>query len=124
MLHHSSRRTRRWLQDLQSLETLERRILLTNYTFDGTGNNLANPQWGSTDEPLIRLTPSAYADGRSAPAGANRTSARHVSNVAMSHSSGVEIENARELSAFAYLWGQFIDHDMDLTSNGSPAEPF
>ncbi|MFM8290796.1 MAG: peroxidase family protein, partial [Planctomycetia bacterium] len=48
-------------------------------SYDGTGNNLANPEWGSTNEQLLRRSPAAYADGVSAPSGADRPSARLVS---------------------------------------------
>src|SRR5690242_14967868 len=47
---------------------------------DGTGNNLAHPTWGSTGVDLLRQGPAAYADGKSAPAGSNRPSAREISN--------------------------------------------
>ena len=82
-------------------------------TYDGTGNNLANPQWGSTDEQLLRVAESEYGDGISTPAGADRPSAREISNALVNQE--VEEPNERQLSAFIYVWGQFIDHDMDLT---------
>jgi hypothetical protein len=82
-------------------------------SYDGTGNNLANPEWGSTDEQLIRIAEADYADGISAPAGEDRPSAREIS-VAMA-SQEDETPNERQLSAFIYAWGQFIDHDIDLT---------
>src|SRR5437016_1453984 len=73
-------------------EPLEERRLMSGVTsgitpsaavyrsIDGTGNNLANPEWGSTREQLLRESPAAYADGVSAPAGAERPSARAVSD--------------------------------------------
>ena len=36
-------------------------------TYDGTGNNLANPDWGSTDEILLRVAGADYSDGVLAP---------------------------------------------------------
>src|SRR5688500_2986370 len=48
---------------------------------DGVGNNVANPAWGAAGQTLIRVAPAAYADGVAAPAGADRPSAREVSNV-------------------------------------------
>lgn len=89
---------------------------------DGTGNNLAHLQWGSTGQALLRLAPTAYGDGISSPAGANRPSARAISNAVSAHGSA-EIPSATHLSAYAYLWGQFVDHDIDLTSDATPAEP-
>ena len=44
-------------------------------SIDGTGNNLANPDWGAAGTDLLRIAPAAYADGVSAPAGADRPSA-------------------------------------------------
>jgi hypothetical protein len=106
-------------------ELLETRRLLAGdwRSYDGTGNNLAHPQWGSTDEQLLRLVAAAYADGLSAPAGATRPSARLISNAIVAHPED-EMPIATRLSAYGYLWGQFIDHDLDLTPGASPAEPF
>jgi peroxidase len=91
--------------------------------YDGTGNNAAHPLWGSTGQPLLRLAAAAYADGVAAPAGASRPSARAVSTAVVAHGEA-DLPNASRLSAFAYLWGQFVDHDLDLTTAASPAEAF
>jgi peroxidase len=32
--------------------------------------------------------------------------------------------NNRGMSNFVYALGQFIDHDLDLTNDGTPADPF
>ena len=32
--------------------------------------------------------------------------------------------NSHGLSDMFWLWGQFIDHDIDLTPGASPPEPF
>lgn len=92
-------------------------------SIDGTGNNLAHPDWGSTNEQLLRIAPADYGDGVSAPAGAGRPSAREVSNVIAAHSDE-ENPNDRDLTAYIYVWGQFLDHDLDLTDAASPREPF
>src|SRR4051812_26792414 len=47
---------------------------------DGAGNNQAHPTWGSAGADLLRLAPAAYGDGVSTPGGADRPSARVVSN--------------------------------------------
>ena len=60
------------------------------------------------------MVPAAYADDISAPIEATRPSARLISNVLSAQT--VEIKDTRNLSAFIYAWGQFIDHDMDLTT--------
>ncbi len=92
-------------------------------SYDGTGNNIANPQWGSTDERLIRFSASEYGDGISSPGGSDRLSARTISNELSNHI--VEkVPNDRNLSANVYVWGQFIDHDLGLTKSASPRESF
>ncbi|MBI2825079.1 MAG: peroxidase [Planctomycetia bacterium] len=118
-----------------SIEELESRTLLaTDLTaaltsvlatrsIDGSGNNLLHPTWGSAGTDLLRTAPAAYADGLSAPAGANRPSAREISNV-IADQGDADIINDRNLSAMIYVWGQFIDHDLDLTTGASPAQPF
>src|SRR5262249_20707550 len=86
----------------------------------------AHPDWGSTGEALLRVGPVRYADGISAPApqgGVGRPSARVISNTIVDQGDA-DVISDRQLSAMAYAWGQFIDHDMDLTTNASPAEPF
>ncbi len=88
-------------------------------SINGTGNNLTNPLWGSVNIDLLRIAAAAYADGISSPAGADRASARAISNAVAAQAENVDILNNRDLSAFIYAWGQFIDHDMDLTPSGT-----
>src|SRR5262245_58083150 len=106
------------------LETLEDRTVpsIGFRSIDGTGNNPFHPDWGSAGVDLIRIAPAAYKDGAT-PTGANRPSARLISDVVADHPAD-DVKNARLMSAFIYAWGQFIDHDLDLTSNASPAVPF
>jgi len=113
-----------------TVEQLESRVLLTasptssfatiaaRYALDGTGNNVANPSWGSAGATLLRTAPADYADGLSIPAGEDRPSARVLSN-ALSDQTGIDIPSDRQLSAMIYAWGQFIDHDIDLTPIGA-----
>ncbi len=130
------------------VETFETRVLLAGVTddgstidqdtldnlstdqefasIDGTGNNIANPEMGSTDEALLRTVSAEYEDGVSTPAGTDRPSAREVSNAVATVET--EIENDRYLTDFVWIWGQFIDHDIDITENavdenGDPLEP-
>jgi hypothetical protein len=121
-----NRRTRSH-RERPKVERLEDRAVPASFrSYDGTGNNTAHPDWGSTGEPLLRVGPVRYADGISAPApqgGVGRPSARVISNTIVDQGTA-DIISDRQLSAMAYAWGQFIDHDMDLTSNATPAEPF
>lgn len=88
---------------------------------DGVGNNLANPEWGSVNSPLLRISPAAYDDGISSPAGADRPSPRVISNT-FSASPEDGIVNDRDFTAMVYAWGQFLDHDIDLTGSANPKE--
>ncbi|RMD61591.1 MAG: hypothetical protein D6824_07910, partial [Planctomycetota bacterium] len=84
-----------------------------NRTIDGSGNNLVNPTWGAAGIDLLRMASPAYADGVWMPAGPSRPSARHISNLLSAQSASIPDE--RGLSSMAWQWGQFIDHDIDLT---------
>lgn len=89
---------------------------------DGYGNNEDNPEWGMTDSYYLRLAPAAYEDGVSEPSGANRPSAREVSNAVAARTESRP--NAVGASDFVWQWGQFIDHDIDETPTVEPAEAF
>ena len=92
-------------------------------SIDGSGNNLADPDLGAVDTPLLRRTTVEYGDGLSTPAGASRPSARAVSNAVSDQP--VSIPNFPfQASDFVWQWGQFLDHDIDLTENAVPLEPF
>lgn len=91
-------------------------------TIDGTGNNLAHPEWGSAGVALVRVAANDYADGISAPAGATRPSPRVVSNLVVAQTQS--IENRQRASDFVWQWGQFLDHDLDETPVADPAEEF
>jgi hypothetical protein len=87
-------------------------------SFDGRKNNLSSigrNKWGGAGIALFREIPAAYGAGdvRNAMAGANRPSARKISNVLLSEP--VTIFNTRELNTLVYQWGQLLDHDMTLT---------
>src|SRR3954451_15383054 len=92
-------------------------------SYDGTGNNPWKPNWGAAGVDLLREAPAAYGDLISSPGGVGRPSARAVSNAVAADPVG-ETLNDRSMAAFVYAWGQFIDHDLDLTGAASPAEAF
>src|SRR5205814_3860068 len=104
-------------------EALEGRALLSTvlYSSDGSGNNLASPAEGSAGTDLIRIAPPAYADGISAPAGATLPGARPISDALSDQtdpnnpSEDVNTVNQKLLSDYIYVFGQFLDHDLDLT---------
>ena len=113
--------------------------LLTTATFlradpavepiDGVGNNKANPTWGSAGTDLLRVAPVGYTDGIDSPSLPNNLSARDISNLLNSQaapsdpSQNIETIDQNSLSDFGYAFGQFMDHDMDLTLDGGASFP-
>ncbi len=89
-------------------------------TFDGSGNNIANPTWGAAGTNLERIAPAAYPDGISSPTGGTRPGPREISNAIVAQM--ISMPNSLGLTDWTFQWGQFMDHDLDLTSPGSPAE--
>jgi len=87
-------------------------------SFDGSGNNLTNPDWGSVGQPLDRIAPANYVGGQSVDLG--RANPREISNLIFDQVSSLPDPNG--LSEMGWAWGQFLDHDIDHTlisgSNG------
>ncbi len=90
-------------------------------SIDGSGNNLQDPLMGATFIELLRLVFSDYADGISEIPEAGLPSARVVSNIVSSQDE--LIPNTLNASDNIWQWGQFVDHDMDLTDGVNPPEP-
>jgi len=89
-----------------------------NRSYDGSNNNLDNPQWGAVDGQLPRISIADYADSISVPKldmQYNRPNPRVISNVLFSQESGITDELS--LSDFTWAFGQFIDHDISLVEN-------
>ncbi|MEZ5305395.1 MAG: peroxidase family protein [Verrucomicrobiales bacterium] len=84
-------------------------------TIDGSGNNLANPDYGQAGTELLRISNANYGDGIGAVDG-SRVNPRLVSNAVFDQPGS--IPDARGLSEWVWVWGQFIDHDMDHTLTG------
>lgn len=62
---------------------------------------------------LLRLTEPVYADGISEPRASDVDAAEVAQTV---HTQGpISIENPYDLSTLWIYWGQFLDHDIDLT---------
>ncbi len=91
-------------------------------SIDGTGNHLTNEELGSTGSQLLRASEPAYADGIAAPAGQDRVSARIISNELAAQTT--TDPNDRALTDLAWLFGQFIDHDIDLSEPAETDESF
>ena len=91
-------------------------------SIDGSHNNLSHPTWGSANSELLRITTIDYADKMDAPAGSNRPSAREISNICNAQYESKP--NKARASDFLWQWGQFLDHDIDLTPTLDPPETF
>jgi hypothetical protein len=87
---------------------------------DGVGNNNTHRFWGAAGSDLMRFAAAGYGDSLSSPAGATRPSARFISNTVVDQGD-VSLPDSRNLSDWTYGWGQFIDHDLDLTTSGDEA---
>ncbi len=83
-----------------------------NRAFNGTGNNLEHPEWGSRDAFLKLEASNSFADGYSEPGGQNRPPARTISNDVFAQPE--PIYSNLGLSDFVWVWGQFMDHDITL----------
>lgn len=83
--------------------------------YTGYGNNLAHPTWGTVGTQLRRRADNAYGDGISTLAirGPKDPSPRVVSNRICSVSES--IKNSHQMSDYIWVWGQFLDHELDLT---------
>jgi hypothetical protein len=86
---------------------------------DGTGSS-SYFKLGAANTPLRRLLPVDYGDLVASMAGSGRPSAREVSNALCADSQAGA--NALGASDFLWQWGQFVDHDIDLSGEQSPVE--
>lgn len=83
---------------------------------DGSGNNVAHADFGSTGTNLIENFTRDYSDGIATPAGSDRPNARTISNTV--HNQDTDYANTAGATGFLVFWGQFLDHDLDLTPGG------
>ncbi|XP_070556084.1 peroxidasin-like [Ptychodera flava] len=98
-------------------------------TADGTCNNIAKPTQGAALTPFARLLFPRYEDIINEPVGWNRgpnqcsslPSPRKVSIVVGSTDT---VSDDLELSNFVMLFGQFLDHDLDLTPQSPSSVSF
>ncbi len=114
------------------IESLEDRCVPTGSSYrpiDEVGNNVANPNWGAAGTDLTRLTPAEYADGVDAPSLPLAPNPRLISNIVNNQADpanpaqDLATVNQQSLSDFAFAFGQFMDHDMDLTIDTGASDP-
>ena len=60
-------------------------------SYDGSNNNIENPEWGSTLSHLQRLGEADYADGISSLTGELRPSARVIFNAVLNQEEGISL---------------------------------
>ncbi|MDW3095007.1 MAG: peroxidase family protein [Gammaproteobacteria bacterium] len=90
-------------------------------SINGTNNNIAVPDMNTPHTQLARIAPNAYSDDISALAGATRPNPRVVSNSVLAQAISTQTPNVA--SDFLWQWGQFLDHDIDLTEGVPIPEP-
>jgi hypothetical protein len=85
---------------------------VTFRTIDGTNNNPGDQSSNAANTDFARIGEAHFADGEySLIEGPNP---RTISNVVVGEGDAA-VPNNEGLSGFMYAWGQFIDHDLDLT---------
>ena len=95
----------------------------TYRSIDGSGNNPVSPSAGSANDKIINYVPLDYADKIYQPKldeTFNRPNPRAISN-ALFDQPGL-IFDKTGLSDFAWVFGQFIDHDLSLVED-DPSKP-
>lgn len=94
---------------------------MTKYrSYDGSKNNEKHPNWGKAGEPLRRMIPAAYDDGISTPSGKEGANPRDVSNIVCQI--GEDADQHPTLSNYMWAWGQYLDHQLDLSPPAMPVE--
>jgi hypothetical protein len=93
-------------------------ITIEAQSLDGSGNNLAHPEWGQLGRPYSRVAPASYADGASAMvAGPN---SRWLSN-RLINDVGQNTFSENGVTQWGWTWGQFLDHTFGLAQGGGPS---
>ncbi len=89
-------------------------------SIDGSGNSAFDSTFGQTLTALLRMSPASYPDDGSGTTiidSTMRANPRVISNTIAAQSGS--IPNDRSMSNFVWQWGQFLDHDIDLTKTSS-----
>ncbi len=89
-------------------------------TFDGTNNNSKHPELGSTEQPLRDFIPKDASREIGGTTESRLPSAREISNTVANQEN--DTANRKGLSDMFWLWGQFLDHDINITHPDSTKE--
>lgn len=109
----AQRREERQKEDQEPLESAVRPV-------DGYGTNPDNPEWGASGQTLLRLAEENFEDGIWEMED-DLASPREISNAVVAQSE--DEPSSQGVSDLFWVWGQFIDHDIDLTEAGSVSAP-
>lgn len=85
---------------------------ITFRSIDGT-NNSSPPNTNTKNSPEVRIAPPNFAPGTTDGL-VDGPNPREISNV-VSSGDNADDHDTDGLSAWMYVWGQFVDHDLDLT---------
>jgi len=85
-------------------------------TTEGTCNNLENPNWAMAMNGHHRFLPPDYADGISAPRASITGRPLPTPRAVSAHVHKDEGFHDHAVTVLLVVWGQFIDHDVTLTS--------
>lgn len=90
-------------------------------SYDGSGNNFTYPEYGKNNTQLLRQSSPSYADGSSSLAerGLSNPNPRIISNLLCK--TDQNIPNSFNLTDMMWIWGQFLDHELDLTETQTGA---
>ena len=82
---------------------------------DGSGNNIANNDWGAVNSQINRLTSSSFNDNISKMAHPEYENPRIISNQVCVET--IATPSPLGLSNMNVLWSEFINNDMQLTTH-------
>jgi hypothetical protein len=91
-------------------------------SINGTCNNIDNRPYGSAGTELIRQGDAHYNNTDGSTPIDTRPSPREISNVLANQTQSVL--NKDHATDFIWQWGQFLDHDIDLTPSFEPHQYF
>ena len=83
------------------------------HSIDGSFNNLSNPDIGKVDSPFRNLAPKDHERAIGGSKFDSLPNPREISNKVFAQTEPTE--NRKGLSDMFWLWGQFVDHDINLT---------
>ncbi|XP_043943009.1 myeloperoxidase-like [Protopterus annectens] len=101
-------------------------------TITGECNNRKHPDWGASNTPFVRWLPPQYEDNLGLPRGWTEGKlysgfplplVRKVSNKIL-YNTDVNFPGDKELSHMFVQWGQWVDHDLDLTPESHSTKDF